>query len=392
MERMKPKLLIIDDQGSADYLRVAAGYVGFDAVAINDASQLVNIYSEDWGAIVLDMNMSGMDGVEILRFLGGKAFRGQVVIMTANERGLLNSAVEIASAHGLQVSGALQKPIRHVKLQQLFYETMQSIDAQSAMKTRNVVLPTLADFQRGLDSNDIVPYFQPQIDIRRNKVVGVEALVRWQHPELGLFYPNVIIPMAEEGDFMSAMTQHIMEQSMDWAQHWKKGGLNLTISINMSASSIVDLSLPDVMESEVQRRGLGHGCIVLEVTEQTLMTELSTSLDILTRLRMKHLELSIDDFGTGHSSMLQLYRVPFTEIKIDRSFISKLADNEESYAIVEMTIALAHKLKMRTVAEGVEDAETLATLKRMGCDLVQGYYYAKPMPGDEIMGWCKNTL
>lgn len=386
----KPRLLIIDDEIEiGKYIRLVANQNGYDALEIDDPAKLEEVYSRDLAVIIVDMFMPHRDGVEILRFLAKDHYRGQIVVISGHDRSVLNSAMELANAHGLNILGALSKPILYTDIQNLLFKGLQNITPDDPTFVGEVVLPTLEDFRLGLERGEFQPHFQPQTDIATGKLMGVEALIRWKHPVLGMQPPSIIIPMAETGGFMEQLTMLVLTEALEWTTKWKKAGMKIRTSVNMSASGILDLNLPELVDAELQARGLEPGQLVLEVTEQTLMSELSTSLDILTRLRIKEIELSIDDFGTGHSSLAQLYRVPFSEIKIDRSFVSKAEDDNEAQSIVEMTIALAHKLKMVTVAEGIETQKTMDLMKKLGCDIAQGYFIARPMPGEEILDWEK---
>ncbi len=387
----KPRLLVIDDEKEiGKYISLIAMQNGYDAAQIDDSDLLEQVYSRDISIIVVDMFMPGRDGIEILRFLARDNYRGQVIVISGHDQSVLNSATELAAAHSLKILGALTKPILYVDIQNILLKGLQHINTDDPTIIGVSVLPTEEDFRLGLERDEIEPYFQPQVDLQTGKLVGVEALVRWRHPVLGLQSPAVIIPIAESGGYMEALTVQVLKKSLGWLADWNKEGLKIRASVNMSASSILDLSLPELVDAELSSRGLEPEQLLLEVTEQTLMNKLSTSLDILTRFRMKGIQLSIDDFGTGHSSLSQLYRVPFSEVKIDRSFVSRAANQNEAQAIVEITIVLAHKLKMDTVAEGVETQQTMDLMKELGCDIVQGFFVARPMPGKDILAWAKS--
>jgi EAL domain-containing protein (putative c-di-GMP-specific phosphodiesterase class I) len=201
--------------------------------------------------------------------------------------------------------------------------------------------------------------------------------------------PNAIIPLAERTGLMDALTLEVLEPSFRQASEWLGRGLRTQVAVNMSAGNFKDLELPEWISGKIQEYGLQPQQIALEVTETALMYELVKSLDILTRLRTKGLELSIDDFGAGYSSLLQLYRIPFSELKIDRSFVMKAASDTEARTIVEMAILLGQKLNMTVVAEGVETKEVWKLLSGLGCNLAQGYWVAKPMPGSHLIDWLK---
>lgn len=384
----RPDLLIIDDETEmGKYISLVAEESGFSATAIDDTNDFESVYSRDISVIIVDMFMPGRDGVEILRFLAEDRFPGYIIVISGFDSSVLHSAMELAAAHGLKILGALSKPILYNDIQGLLAKATSGFSLDDPTLAGEVILPTREDFIMGLDRREFEPYVQPQIEIKTGRLLGVETLVRWVHPTLGIQMPDITIPMAESHGLMDELTYQLLEKTVNWLKIWKTAGLSLRASVNISASTIVDLSLPELVDSYLRAKNLPPGHLALEVTEQTLMGHLSTSLDILTRLRLKNIELSIDDFGTGHSSLIQLYRAPFSEIKMDRSFVSKATEQKEARAIVEMTIALAHKLNMTTVAEGVEDSITMDLLKELGCDVAQGFFIARPMPPADLLDW-----
>jgi len=186
---------------------------------------------------------------------------------------------------------------------------------------------------------------------------------------------------------MGELTHWVIDRTVKQEQLWQDAGLTATVSVNISALDVTGLMLPEQLEELLKDNRLAPARLALEITESALMGELVTSLDILTRLRLKGIRLSIDDFGTGYSSLSLLHKVPFTELKIDRSFVSNMHEDSGARAIVKTCILLGHELHMRVVAEGVENEEHLELLKKMGCDLAQGYFIARPMPGSELMAW-----
>ena len=201
------------------------------------------------------------------------------------------------------------------------------------------------------------------------------------------FHHTFFLPQVNKLKLLDALTDHVIECAINAESSWSKYGIDINTSINVNASNVINLSLPEKLEALTNNAAITPSKICLEVTESELMTELIPSMDTLTRLRLKGFRLSIDDFGTGFSSLLQLYRIPFTELKIDRSFIKNLATNSESRIIVETCILLAHKLGMKVVAEGIEDRDTFTILHELGCDIGQGYYFSKPLPEHELHVW-----
>lgn len=230
-------------------------------------------------------------------------------------------------------------------------------------------------------------HFQPQINLETNEVIGAEALVRWQHPEYGLIFPDKFIALVENNGLMDLMTKEVINLAIQQISYLVEHGRRIPLSVNVSAENINSLSLPEYLTCILQDNKLDPTMLVLEITETALMGELVTSLDILTRLRMKGFDLSIDDFGTGYSSLSHLHRIPFTELKIDQSFVKTMEHDDVSKAIIKTCILLGHELGMSVVAEGVESEAILDKLINMGCNNAQGYHIARPMPGEQLLSW-----
>ncbi|NOR51168.1 MAG: EAL domain-containing protein, partial [Gammaproteobacteria bacterium] len=216
------------------------------------------------------------------------------------------------------------------------------------------------------------------------KIIGLEALVRWQHKEHGVIYPDHFIPLAEQHGLIGHLTHWVIGKVVQQERQWQEAGIFVTVSVNISAQDITSLTLPEQLAELLADNLLDPTRLILEVTESALMGKLVTSLDILTRLRLKGVGLSIDDFGTGYSSLSQLHRVPFTELKIDRSFVSNMVEDADARAIVKTCIILGHELKMYVVAEGVETKEQFELLKQLKCDMAQGIFFSKAVSAEKI--------
>jgi EAL domain-containing protein (putative c-di-GMP-specific phosphodiesterase class I) len=238
----------------------------------------------------------------------------------------------------------------------------------------------------------LILHFQPQIDLKTSQLIGVEALVRWQHPKVGLIYPDNFIPLAEELNLIDDLTNEVINLAIHQEAEWKRFGYNIVVSINISAKNVTSLSLPEKLQEMIDTLDIDPSKIKIEITETELMNELTKSLDVLTRMRLKGFDLSIDDFGTGYSSLAQIKRNPFTELKIDSSFVMNATKDDDSLVIVESCIQLGHKLGLKVVAEGIEDKEILELLTDLGCDIGQGYYICKPICGDELLYWLHERL
>ncbi len=389
-----PKLIVIDDEiDLAGFVCDVAEQAGFDASQFNNASIFKDQYDQhDQQAdiIVLDLMMPGVDGIEVIRFLAEIQCNALLILMSGFDSGVLHSARKLATEHGLNLAGSLNKPFRAHQLEQLLSGLI--ITAKNLHTNTHTEPPGVDELRKALTHDELVVYYQPKVGLNGSTVVAVEALVRWQHPERGLIPPDLFIPLAEQHNLIDDLTWVVLEQSLSQCKSWFERGLTVQLAINMSANTLKELDLPEKMGKLILKHGLQPKQIILEITEFALMQELVKSLDILTRLRMKGIHLSIDDFGTGYSSLVQLHRAPFSEIKIDRSFVSEMEADSEAATIVETIIMLGHKLNMKTVAEGVETESCQKILAELGCDQAQGYLFARPMPAEEVFPWFSERI
>lgn len=248
-------------------------------------------------------------------------------------------------------------------------------------------LRTLQQLRTALGEKQFVLHYQPKVDLSTGGVHGVEALVRWPHPARGLLFPDSFLDLVEEGGLMPRLTHQVLELALDQVSRWSAQGRDLTVAVNLSASSLLNIELPQQVNALLAERNLPANRLQLEITEEFLMDDRVRARDILSRLRSSGVQISIDDFGTGYSSLSYLRELPIDELKLDRSFVFPMADDTRAAALVNSTIALAHSLGLRMVAEGVENGAALSELTRNGCDQAQGYYLCKPVPADELDRW-----
>ncbi|MBV9804651.1 MAG: EAL domain-containing protein, partial [Solirubrobacterales bacterium] len=248
-------------------------------------------------------------------------------------------------------------------------------------------LSVLSEFRRALDSDEIVVFYQPIMYMGGMRVHGAEALVRWQHPELGLLPPSDFIPIVEQTGLIAPLTRHVLEQAIAQCVTWRRAGLELTVSANLSVRNLLDPDLPALIDDLLSLYRLVPEALQLEITESMLMSDPDRSLVTLTRLNELGVGLSVDDYGTGYSSLANLRRLPIDELKIDRSFVSPMLSDESDLIIVRSTINLGHDLGLKVVAEGVEDEATLRRLGGLGCDFAQGYHFSKPLAPRAFNEW-----
>jgi diguanylate cyclase (GGDEF)-like protein len=248
-------------------------------------------------------------------------------------------------------------------------------------------LSVLSEFRRALDADEIVVFYQPIMRMDGTHAHGAEALVRWQHPELGLLPPSDFMPIVEQTGLIGPLTRHVLERAVAQCAAWHQAGHKLTVSVNLSVRNLLDPDLSSLISDLLTIYRLNPKALELEITESMLMSDPDRSLVTLTRLSQLGVGLSVDDYGTGYSSLANLRRLPIDELKIDRSFVSPMLSDESDLIIVRSTINLGHDLGLKVVAEGVEDEATLHRLEKLGCDLAQGYHFSKPLPPEAFNKW-----
>jgi diguanylate cyclase len=251
-------------------------------------------------------------------------------------------------------------------------------------------LTMMGALRHAIENEDLVLHYQPKIDLEMNRIVGVEALVRWQHEEHGLIQPNDFIPLAERTGLHKPLFFWVIKTAMAQAEQWHKNNLKIGFSVNLSPATLLDADLPDVITGLLASSPLPAGCITFEITEGSIIKDPERALEILLRLSKMGINISIDDFGTGYSSLAYLKKMPATELKIDQSFVQDMLKNENDAVIVRSTIDLAHNMGLKVVAEGVEEKEIAARLKLLGCDIIQGFYYSKPLSVHDCADWIRS--
>jgi EAL domain-containing protein (putative c-di-GMP-specific phosphodiesterase class I) len=242
-----------------------------------------------------------------------------------------------------------------------------------------------SDLRQGLAAGELVPYYQPVIDLRSGQVVGAEALARWNHPGLGLLPPQHFLSIADHTGLMRDLARVMLTRAARQSQRWRRQGFDLQISVNLSAQELYDLDLARLVEGLVADCELAPGRLVIELTETAIMADAERSLPTLKRLRGLGVALAVDDYGTGYSSLAYLKRLPITELKIDKSFVVGM-DVADTH-IVDSTIKLGQKLGLLVAAEGVETTRGLAALCDSGCDRAQGFLFSRALPPDEFVRW-----
>jgi EAL domain-containing protein (putative c-di-GMP-specific phosphodiesterase class I)/DNA-binding NarL/FixJ family response regulator len=334
--------------------------------------------------VLSDLRMPGMDGIEFLRELGQARPTTSVVLTSGLEPTLMGAAEAVARADGLDVLGTLEKPLTPDKLGNVLRRYVPPEDRHSLTFTRPLEREEL---EQAIADGRIYAEFQPRVRVADSDVRGAEALARWRHAERGRVPPAEFIPMAEQCGLIDSLTWVMLDQAMTQAALWKRLGEDWTVSVNLSLHYLGYQSVADRIVALAERHAIEPRRIILEVTESLASTRVSTVIANLARLRMRGFGIAIDDYGTGYASLAQLCQIPFSELKVDRSFVHGASDRPTIRALLSSCLELARQLRLESVAEGVESAADLSMLRQLGCDEVQGYLIARPMPADELGTW-----
>jgi len=245
----------------------------------------------------------------------------------------------------------------------------------------------MGELRKAIENDELVLYYQPKINLHTHSICGVEALVRWQHPQHGFLSPDEFIPMAERTGLIKLLSIWVLKQALSQAEKWHNNNLKLNIAINLSPTTFLDSELPDLIIGMLSIYDIPAEYVILEITESSMIKDPDLAMEILNRLTKRGLKISIDDFGTGYSSLAYLKKLPANEIKIDKSFVTDMLKNDNDAVIVKSVIDLGHNLSLNVVAEGVEDNKTAARLKSLGCDVLQGYYFSRPLGNKQFLNW-----
>ena len=340
--------------------------------------------------ILTDLNMPGLDGVEFLRHLSMRSIASRIVLISGENKRILDTAKTLAQVHNLSFIGTLQKPITQEALSEILRQCL-AFGAQIRRRDSGPITEQeLVDGLINRAGEPLRTVYQPTVSMKTGAPVGVEALLRWTHAKSGMLGPMSFIPLAERLGHAKFLTDLVTRRVMSEAAFWHSSGVDLRISINLSVTVLKCLDLPEFVVATAKSTGLDPSKLTLEITESHLMGDFKESLETLARLRLKGVWLSIDDFGTGYSSMEQLKRVPFNEVKIDRCFVTGAAHDVETRAILESSIELGQRLGLVVVAEGVESREDWDLLESLGCDVAQGYFISRPLEADALPDWVRS--
>ncbi len=372
------RLLIIDDEPEVAAVigRVARGS-GYDTIVTTDIDDFLNrVRTWQPTVIALDLGMPDLDGLQVLGLLADEGCAARILIVSGRDHDAMSNAVALGLQRGLLMAGILQKPLRLEELRIAFREIFEEAG-----------LISKSDLAEALHAGQFTLEYQPKVDIQTLRPIGVEALARWHHPTRGPIGPDTFIPLLEQSNVILDFTRSMFDMAVAQARAWQTQGLPLQTAVNISGRCWGAFDVAELVVDSCAAHQVDPSLLVLELTETVAMVNEPRTLATMKRLAQMGVGLSLDDFGTGYSSLSQLHKLPFSEIKIDRSFVADCDRNDESRIIIESVTDMAHALGQKVVAEGIESDHVLKHLARLRCDVAQGYYFGRPMPAREISQW-----
>ncbi len=335
---------------------------------------------------VIDLALAGIDGVELIRSLAALNSSTRVSVVGAYDSNLLFSVETMALAYGLDLLGTIVKPVTGPRLSALLAHYTAPRPAQAGDSVRRPTC-TFAEVGIGLQARQFEPFFQPKIELATGEVKGLEVFARWRHPEHGLLNPSSFIDALEHNNRIDFLDWTMLELSIERSRQFYDKGLPAAISVNLAPETLAHPDFIQQIGACTDRHGVAPALVTFEMPESAVLTDDPGFLERLVRLRMVGYGLAIDDYGTGRSNMQLLARVPFSELKIDRSFVDGASKRRSLATVLGSCMGLAHSLGRKSVAVGVETRQDWDFLQKAGCTYAQGYHIAKPMDADAFPGW-----
>lgn len=381
-------LVAEDDLSQRQWLVIMLANLGIrNIIEVGDGLEALRVLQDKSRRIDLsfiDLDMPRMDGIELIRHLAKENHRTAIVLTNALDSSLLFSVQTMSKAYGITILGTVAKPATPESLQALIQLYKPP---NEALQHAEVAAFTIEEILQGLQDKEFEPLFQPKVELATGQVKGVEAFARWRHPQRGLMAPPTFIPVLEKHGKMDALVWAVIEKSAAAWLNWRAQGFAVPFSVNISPSSLEQGGFAETFVDYVGRQGIGEQHIILEITESAAVTNVPYFLENLVRLRMKGIHLSVDDYGSGHSSMQELLRIPFSELKIDRAFVAGASESQPMELVLSSSFELCRKLNRISVGVGVETQQDWDFLIKLGCVYAQGYYIAKPMEAEALPGW-----
>jgi EAL domain-containing protein (putative c-di-GMP-specific phosphodiesterase class I)/CheY-like chemotaxis protein len=374
---LRPRVFVVDDEeGICKFVSAAVTSFDYQADYFTSAPLALRALKHCSPSIIfLDIALGGSDAIEVIRTLGQRGYRGVVQLMSGSNPAILEDVRRIGERHKLIMRPPLKKPFRIEAIRQVLADAPidQWPDAARCADER----PSIG-LDEALDRGWLEVWYQPKLDLGARKFAGAEGLIRCRHPELGVLPPSSFLPNATP-QALTALTQFVILTALhDW-QELAKSGFNLKFAVNAPIASLTDLNLPELIRANTPKGGAWPG-LILEVTEGEVAKDIGLAHEIATQLSLYGISLAIDDFGEGYSSFARLRELPFAELKLDASFVQNCSEDPKNAAICQAVIELAHSFGALAVAEGLESAADVQAVQRMGCDIGQGFVFARPMP------------
>lgn len=382
-------VLVVDDQQHVrHWVRGVLANLGIEHVTeASDGRSALKCVREPGAAfdlILCDLRMPGLDGIETIRELSKMGIECAVAIMSVEDERVIETAGALATLQGLRLVGSIPKPLTVEKLEPVLQEVSRALTAQKPVPLE---IPE-SELRDAFARRELLVYYHPKIQMKTGECVGAEAVVRWNHPKRGLLSADVFVQMAlSSPEYLAQLTSLTLSEAIAACGRWRSSGRELGVSINLSPLVFDHLDLPEEVESLALAHSVLPGSITLEIPETNLAENTVVLMDIAARLRIKGFRLAVDDFGTGQSALQVLQQIPFNEIKISRSFVDGCADSENKRAVVEASLALAHSLRLSSVAVGIARRPDWNLLAQLGCDIMQGFFIARPMSDDAFDMW-----
>lgn len=385
------RIFVIDDSAvQCEYVvqlcRSAQHNVSVD-YCHNGIEALKKLRQQQADVVMIDLEMPVMDGVEFIGHLAREELARSVIILSGQHPSLIASVGVMAEAEGLEVLGCVQKPITEQVLNQCLSHFDSDKKKAASAPAKPVQTFTADDIADGIKRKQFILHYQPKITAAGLLLKGVEGLARWQHPKHGTLAACHFIGVAEKENYIDALTVSLFDCALEQKRQWLQRGLSLGVSFNLSPLTLHNPGVIDWIWDHVQMYGVPPEQITFEVTENILLGDLARSIQTLARLRLRGFNISIDDYGTGFANAEQLSRIPATELKLDRSMVNGASKKTQQAKILQSTVKLAADLGLLTVAEGVETREDFTLLRDFGVDLIQGYFFARPMAADKLIDW-----
>ncbi|WP_340680767.1 EAL domain-containing response regulator [Paraglaciecola sp.] len=340
--------------------------------------------------IICDLEMPDLNGIELISLLGARKNKSAILIVSGREQSLISAVELMATMQGLWILGSVKKPLLMNSFQSFVEEYFAKVNhLETLPRTANSAPLSVNKLRELISDKKLILHFQPKMNMQNGQLDSVEALVRLMYNDCQIVFPNDFIPLCEQHGLIDQLSFEVLRMALEQRRIWLAQGLDVRISINLSSVSFDNADFSEQIIQMIKASGGDAASIIFEITETAIISDMSKALLVLTRLRLLGCGLSIDDYGTGYSSVKQLSQIPFTEIKLDRSLIDGIASKPHLQIIYESTLSMANKLGIGLVAEGIETLKDWEYLRNNGCPIGQGYYYSPPMSESALLDWWK---